>query len=66
MGYYEDNRGKLLKKTHYEYRNGGGKEKAAFYYQKNKEMIKKRKRERYNLMTVEKIKITIEKSLGRY
>ena len=28
MGYYEDNRGKLLEKSHDKYHNGGGKEKA--------------------------------------
>ena len=43
MVYYEDNRGKLLKKAHDKYHNGGDKEKAALYYQKNKEMIKRGK-----------------------
>ena len=66
MGYYEDNRGKLLKKAHDKYHNGGGKEKAALYYQKNKEIIKKRERDRYKLMTVEERKNKIEKSLDRY
>ena len=36
MGYYEDNKSKLLKKAYDKYCNGGGKEKAALYYQKTK------------------------------
>ena len=42
MGYYKDNKEKLIKKPHDKYHNGDGKERAAKYYQKNKEMIKKR------------------------
>ena len=34
------NRKDLLKKSYDRYHNEGGKEKAAEYYQKNKEMIK--------------------------
>ena len=42
MGYYEDNKSKLLKKAHEKYRIGDGKEKAVLYYQKNKIWIKER------------------------
>ena len=41
--YYWFNRKELLKIAHDKYHNKGGKEKAAEYYQKNKEMIKKEK-----------------------
>ena len=39
--YYWFNREELLKKIHDKYHNKGGKEKAAKYYQRNIEMIKK-------------------------
>ena len=41
MGYYEDNKSKLLKKAHAKCHNGGGKEKAALYYQKKQRNDKK-------------------------
>ena len=40
MSYYDKNKEKLLKKAHDKYHNGGGKERAVKYYQKNKEKIK--------------------------
>ena len=43
MSYYWFNRKDLLKKVHDKYHNDGCKEKAAKYYEKNKEMIKKEK-----------------------
>ena len=45
MSYYFENKNKkeLFKKAYDKYDNKGGKEKAALYYQKNKEMIKKEK-----------------------
>ena len=46
-------RKKLLKKAYDKYYNKGGKEKAAKYYQENKEMIKKREREKYQWMNTE-------------
>ena len=42
MNYYWLNREELLKKEKYKYDNKGGKEKAAKYYQDNKETIKRR------------------------
>ena len=64
--YYWSNRKELLKKAHDKYHKKRGKEKAAEYYQKNKEMIKERERHKYNMMgTEEKNKIK-ERSLKRY
>ena len=65
MGYYEDNKSKLLKKAHEKYRSGGGKEKAALHYEKNKKWTKEKDRDRYKLMTVEERKAKIQKSLER-
>ena len=42
MSYYWFNREELLKKAKTKYHNKGGKEKAAKYYEDNKEAIKKR------------------------
>ena len=47
----------LLTKAHYKCLHSGGKRKAAKYYQKNKEMIEKRERKKYKLITVEEKKI---------
>ena len=44
--YDRSNRKELLKKAHDKYHDGSGKEKAAEYYQKNKEVIKKRERDK--------------------
>ena len=52
MSYYcWFNRKDLLEKAHDKYLNKGGKEKAALHYHKNKEIIKKREKDRYTLMT---------------
>ena len=64
MNYYDKKKGKLFKKAHGKYHNGGGKERAVKYYQKNKEKIKKRGR--YNAMTNIKRREKIQKSLDRY
>ena len=42
--YYRFNRKDLLKKARDKYHNKSCKEKAAFYYQKNKETIKREKK----------------------
>ena len=59
--YYWSNRQELLKKAHDKYHNRGGKEKAAKYYQKNKEMIKQREREKYKWMNTAENKNRKEK-----
>ena len=61
--YYWFNRKELLKKVHDKYHNKGGKEKAAKYYRENKEMIKKRERDRYKSMTDIERNAKINKSL---
>ena len=43
MSYYWFSRKKLLEKAHKKYHKEDGKEKAAKYYQDNKEAIKKEK-----------------------
>ena len=47
------NRKELIKRAHDKYSNKDGKEKAAVYYQKNKEMIKQRERHKYQMMNRE-------------
>ena len=42
MSYYWFNREELLKKAKTKYHNKGGKEKAAKYYEDNKEPIKRK------------------------
>ena len=64
--YYWFNRRDLLKNAHDKYHNKGGKEKAALYYQKNKEMIKKREKDRYRSMTDVERNEKKRKSLERY
>ena len=64
--HYWFNRKDLLKKAHNKYHNGGGKEKAALHYQKNKEMIKKREKDRYRSMTWIERNEKKRKSLERY
>ena len=49
--YYWFNGDQLLKKAYDKYHNKGGKEKAALCYQKNKEIIKKREKDRHRSMT---------------
>ena len=46
MSYYWFNRQELLQKTKEKYDNGG-KEKAAKYYQANKDIIKEKERNKY-------------------
>ena len=64
--YYWFNRKDLLNKAHGKYHNEVGEEKAALYYQKNKEMVKKREEDRYRSMTVIERNGKIKKSLERY
>ena len=51
MSCYNKNKKTLLKKAHEKYHNGGGNEKAAKFYQKNKEKITEKERKIYNSMT---------------
>ena len=47
MSYFWLNRKDFLKKAHEKYHKEGGKEKAADYYERNKEKIKMEQRSRY-------------------
>ena len=51
MSYYWFNREEFLKKANEKYHNKGGKEKAAKYYQDNKEAIKEKPRNKYKNLT---------------
>ena len=64
--YYWFNRNELLKTAHGKYHNKGGKEKAALYHQKNKEMIKEREKDIYQMMSREDRDEKKRKSLERY
>ena len=45
MGYYDKNKGKLLKKAHEKYHNGGGKERLPSIIKIIKKTLKKRKKQ---------------------
>ena len=66
MDCYWSNRREFSRKAHDKYHNKGGKERAAKHYQENKEMIKKRERDRYKSMTDIERNEQINKSLNRY
>ena len=53
MNYYWFNRDELLKKANKKYHNGGGKQKAAEDYKKNKEVIKEKARIKYRNLSEE-------------
>ena len=66
MSHYWFNSKELLEETHDKYHKDGGKEQAASNYQKSKEAIKKKAREKYkNLLKDEKDKKR-EYSKNRY
>ena len=56
----------LLKKAYNKYHNEGGKEKAAKYYQENKEEIKKKERIKYENMSKDEKNVIRERSKNRY
>ena len=53
-------------KAHDKYHNEGGKERAAKYYERNKEEIKKKQRERYKNLSKNEKNVIRERSLKRY
>ena len=63
MSYYWFNRKELLKKVKDKYHNCGGKEKAAKYYVKNKDVIKEKANNKYRKLSEEQkeAKINISK-----
>ena len=56
ISYCQLNRNKLLGKATDRYHNGGGKEKAAKYYEDNKEVLKKKSRNQYRDLSEEESK----------
>ena len=66
MNYYRKNREVLLQKAHDKYHYRGGKEKAAKYYQNNKEEIKKKERKEDKNMSEGEKNVIRERSKNRY
>ena len=66
MSYYWFNRVELLKKAKEKYQNKDGKEKAAKYYQENKEVIKEKTRNKYKNLTEEEKELKRQHSRDRY
>ena len=66
MSYYWFNRKDLLKRAHDKYRKEIGKERAADYYERNKEKIKNKQRDRYKNLSKEEKYVIKERSLRRY
>ena len=64
MSYYCFNRQELLQKSKGKYDNGG-KEKAAKYYQENKEGIKEKANSKYKNLTEEERKVKRQYSKNR-
>ena len=62
MRYYWFNRQELLQKNH----NCSGKEKAAEYYQANKDVIKEKANNKYKNLTKEEKKAKRQDSKNRY
>ena len=65
MSYYWFNRRKLLQKAKEKYDNGG-KEKAAKYYQDNKDVIKEKANSTYKNLSEEEKKAKRQYSNNRY
>ena len=63
MSYYWFNRQELLQKTKYD---NGGKEKAAKYYQANKDIIKEKERNKYKNLPEEQKKAKMQYFNKRY
>ena len=66
MSYYWFNRQEFLKKAKEKYDNKGGQEKAAEYYENNKDLLKEKARNRYKNLTEEEKKMKRQYSKDRY
>ena len=66
MSYYSFNRKDLFKKAHKKYHEEGGKERASEYYQRNKETIKKKARNKYKNLCFEEKEKKRQYSRNRY
>ena len=66
MSYYWFIGGELLKKAKTKYHNKGGREKAAKYYEDNKEAVKEKARNKYKNLTKEEKELKRQYSKNRY
>ena len=66
MSYYWFNKQELLQKAIERYDNNGGKEKAAKYYQANKDVLKEKARNKYRDLTEEEKEVERQYSRERY
>ena len=66
MNYYRKIREVLLKKAHDKHHYRSGKEKAAKYYQENKEEVKKKEINKYKNMSEDEKNVIRERSKNRY
>ena len=66
MSYHWFNSEELLRKGNTKYYNKGGKEKAAKYYEDNKEAIKGKPRNKYKILTEEEEELKRQYSRNRY
>ena len=66
MSYYWFNRKELLKKVQDKYHKEGGKERAAQYYERKKDEIKKKQREKYKKLSKGEKDVIRDRSLKRY
>ena len=65
MSYYWFNRQELLKKAKEKYDNGG-KEKAAKYYQDNKDVLKEKEKRKYRYLSEEEKEVKMQYSEERH
>ena len=66
MSYYWFNRKEMLKKAHDKCHKEGGKERAAHYYERNKDKIKNKQRKRYKNLSKEEKDVIRGRSLKGY
>ena len=66
MSYYQFNRQELLQKAKDRYHNCSGKEKAAAYYAKSKEVLKENERNKYKNFSEEEKEIKRKYGRGGY
>ena len=66
MSYYWFNREEVLQKAGEKYHNYGGKEKAAEYYQKNKDVLKEKARNKYTNLSEKAKEAKRQYSRDRY
>ena len=66
MSHYWFSKQELLQKAKEKYGNNGGKEKAAEYFQANKDVLKEKARKKYRNLTEEEKELKRQYSRDRY